>query len=304
VTENKNLHNAKASKNDEFYTQYSDIENEVLHYKNQFENKIVLCNCDNPEYSNFFKFFLIHFDDLKLKKLITTWFTVQEQTSSFKSKFGQLNNAFESGDFRSDQSVKLLKQADIIVTNPPFSLFREFVELLEKHHKQYLILGDQNAVTYKEVFPLIKNNKLWLGYDNGGNKWFQVPLDYNIATEDRIKIEDNKKYFSMGRIVWFTNLIIEKKDRLNLTKIYYGHEKDYQKYDNYDAINVDKVSDIPIDYKGVMGVPITFLFKHYSNQFEIVDLEGTEIKGLLKNTEGSLQKGDKTTYARVLVRKK
>ncbi|OGH50251.1 MAG: modification methylase [Candidatus Levybacteria bacterium RIFCSPLOWO2_12_FULL_37_14] len=174
-----------------------------------------------------------------------------------------------SGDFRSDECIELLKQADIVVTNPPFSLFRKYVAQLMEYKKKFLILGDQNAITYKETFGYIKDDKLWLGYDNGGTKWFQVPDDYDIATESRKKIVNGVKYFSMGRILWFTNLDTTKRhENFVLYKKY--TPKEFPKYDNYDVINVDKVSDIPMNYKGVMGVPITFVDKYNPKQFEIL----------------------------------
>ena len=174
-----------------------------------------------------------------------------------------------NGDFRSDECIKLLEEADIVVTNPPFSLFREYVAQLVEYNKKFLILGDQNAVTYKETFGFIKENKLWHGYDNGGTKWFQVPNDYDIETESRIKIENSTKFFSMGRIVWYTNLDTTKRhEKIELYKKYTPEE--FPKYDNYDVINVDKVADIPMDYKGVMGVPITFVDKYSPAQFEIL----------------------------------
>ncbi len=177
----------------------------------------------------------------------------------------------ENGDFRSKECIELLKEADIVVTNPPFSLFREYVAQLIEYKKKFLILGDQNAITYKETFGYIKDDKLWLGYDNGGTKWFQVPDNYEIQTESRKKIEDGVKYFSMGRIVWFTNLDTTKRhDNIDLYKKYTPEE--FPKYDNYDVINVNKVSDIPKDYDGVMGVPITFVDKYSPKQFEILGL--------------------------------
>lgn len=175
------------------------------------------------------------------------------------------------GDFRSKESIELLKQADIVVTNPPFSLFREYVAQLMEYDKKFLILGDQNAITYKETFGYIQENKLWPGYDNGGTKWFQVPMDYDIPTESRKKIENGVKYFSMGRILWFTNLDTTKRhEDLVLYKKYTANE--FPKYDNYDVINIDKVSDIPMDYDGVMGVPITFVDKYNPEQFEILGI--------------------------------
>ena len=174
-----------------------------------------------------------------------------------------------NGDFRSEECIKLLKEADVVVTNPPFSLFREYVAQLMEYKKKFLILGDQNAVTYKETFGYVQNNKLWVGYDNGGTKWFQVPMDYDIPTESRKKIVNGVKYFSMGRILWFTNLDTTKRhENIVLYKKYTREE--FPKYDNYDVINVDKVSDIPMNYNGVMGVPITFVDKYNPKQFEML----------------------------------
>ncbi len=306
---NKNLHSARTAKTDEFYTQLLDIEKELKHYKDQFCGKVVYCNCDDPYESNFFKYFASNFNALKLKKLITTSYggspIVGGQLPLFQVAGSKGKQPFKieikevpdidkdgainlddvkyllkhdkntatplkgSGDFRSDECIELLKQADIVVTNPPFSLFREYVAQLMEHKKKFLILGDQNAITYKETFGYIKDDKLWLGYDNGGTKWFQVPMDYDITTESRKKIVNGVKYFSMGRILWFTNLDTTKRhENFVLYKKY--TPKEFPKYDNYDVINVDKVSDIPMNYKGVMGVPITFVDKYNPKQFEIL----------------------------------
>ena len=306
---NKNLHSARTAKTDEFYTQLVDIEKELKHYKDQFRGKVVYCNCDDPYESNFFKYFASNFNALGLKKLITTSYSgspiVGGQLPLFQvagtkgkqpfkieikevpdtDKDGAINlddvkyllkhdkNTATplkgSGDFRSDECIELLGRADIVVTNPPFYLFREFVAQLMEHKKKFLILGDQNAITYKETFGYIKDDKLWLGYDNGGTKWFQVPMDYDITTESRKKIVNGVKYFSMGRILWFTNLDTTKRhENLILYKKYTS--KEFPKYDNYDVINVDKVSDIPMNYKGVMVVPITFVDKYNPKQFEIL----------------------------------
>ena len=206
-----------------------------------------------------------------------------------------------NGDFRSDECIELLKEADIVVTNPPFSLFREYVAQLVEYKKKFIILGDQNAITYKEFFKLIKENKLWLGYDNGGTKWFQVPMDYDIPTESRKKIENGVQYFSMGRIVWFTNMETTKRHQeLTLYKKYTPEE--YPKYDNYKAINIDKVSDIPMGYSGMMGVPITFLDKYNPKQFEII--------GIDRYIEDNPNYGrrftinEKEIYARVVIKNK
>lgn len=213
------------------------------------------------------------------------------------------------GDFRSHECIELLKQADIIVTNPPFSLFREYVAQLVEHKKKFLILGDQNAITYKETFKLIKENKVWLGYDNNGTKWFQVPMDYDIPTESRKKIENGIKYFSMGRIMWFTNLDTTKRhEKFNLYKKYTPEE--YPKYDNYDAIEVSKVSEIPADYDGVMGVPITFLDKYNPEQFEIISSNNIRLNdkvpykehGLIKDKDGAID--GKPTYVRIVIKNK
>ena len=207
----------------------------------------------------------------------------------------------DNGDFRSEECIKLLKEADIVVTNPPFSLFREYVAQLVEYKKKFIILGDQNAITYKEFFKLIKENKLWLGYDNGGTKWFQVPMDYDIPTESRKKIENGVQYFSMGRIVWFTNMETTKRHQeLTLYKKYTPEE--YPKYDNYKAINIDKVSDIPMGYSGMMGVPITFLDKYNPKQFEII--------GIDRYVEDNPNYGrrftinEKEIYARVVIKNK
>lgn len=216
------------------------------------------------------------------------------------------------GDFRSEESINLLKQADIVVTNPPFSLFREYVDQLVEYNKKFLILGDQNAITYKETFKLIKEDKMWLGYDNGGTKWFQVPMDYDIPTETRKKIENGVQYFSMGRIVWFTNLnTIKRHQEITLYKKF--NPQEHLRYTNYEAINVDKVSDIPMDYEGVMGVPITFLDKYNPTQFKIIGQThsgdtSSEVEALRKNPErrhrGIVFGEDKEKYARILIKNK
>lgn len=205
------------------------------------------------------------------------------------------------GDFRSEESIELLQQADIVVTNPPFSLFREYIAQLMEYNKKFLILGDQNAITYKETFGYIKENKLWLGYDNGGTKWFQVPMDYDIPTETRKKIENGVKYFSMGRIVWFTNLdTIKRHQEITLYKKYSSEE--YPKYDTYNAINVNKVSDIPMDYTGLMGVPITFLDKYSPAQFEIIGIDRYVEDNPNYGKRFTVNK--KETYARVIIKNK
>jgi Adenine-specific methyltransferase EcoRI len=319
-TKNNNLHKAKDSKNDEFYTQLTDIEKELRHYKDHFKGKTVFCNCDDPRISNFFHYFSYNFEALGLKKLITTCYKNQDrdlfskhdtESAIYLEYTGDKNgdripNPEEigiihlkgDGDFRSKESIELLKQADIVVTNPPFSLFREYVTQLIEYDKKFLIIGHQNAITYKEIFKLVQDNKLWLGVDNGGTKWFRVQDHYNIKTETRIKTENGQKYFSMGSVVWFTNLDNRKRhDEIILYKTYYGNENEYPTYDNYDAIEVSKVADIPMDYKGCMGVPITFLDKYNPQQFEIVKFrKGDDDKDLVIN--------GKSPYFRIVIKNK
>ncbi|MFH2069715.1 MAG: adenine-specific methyltransferase EcoRI family protein [Elusimicrobiota bacterium] len=204
-----------------------------------------------------------------------------------------------NGDFRSDECVELLKQADIVVTNPPFSLFREYVAQLMEYKKKFLILGQQGAIIYKEFFPLVKENKVWLGYDNGGTKWFQVPMDYDIPTESRKKIVNGVKYFSMGSVNWYTNLYVSKRhNEFTLYKKY--SPKEYPKYDNYNAINVNRFIDIPKDYNGVMGVPITFLDKHNPDQFEIIGLD----RYTGKNGDKDFTVNGRLLFRRLLIKKK
>ncbi len=282
---NRNLHKASQAKKDEFYTQIDDIERELKHYKDQFRGKVVFCNCDDPKESNFVKYFSRNFEYLWLKKLIATHYkeaNLFTQESPYKLEYTGDKNGnrmpdpdefmtemIGTGDFRSEECMALLMEADIVVTNPPFSLFREYVIQLVKYNKKFLVLGNQNAIIYKEIFKLIKENRLWLGYDNGGTKWFQVPDDYEIETETRIKVEHGIKYFSMGSVVWFTNLDTRKRhENLTLYKKYSSEE--YKKYDNYDAIEVSRVFEIPMNYEWVMGVPITFLDKYNPEQFEII----------------------------------
>ena len=284
----KSLHTAKAAKKDEFYTQLADIENELKHYRHHFEGKTVFCNCDDPRVSNFFHYFSHRFETLKLKKLITTCYKNQDmdlfsQHDSEKAVMLEYNgdkngdkipNADEigvvelqgDGDFRSEESIAFLKEADIIVTNPPFSLFREYVEQLIKHDKKFIIVGHQNAITYKEIFKLIQENKMWLGYGFKGGAGHFINEHYdNYATA----ADKKEGMIRVSGVVWFTNLEINKRNEyLDLFKEYTSEE--YPKYDNYDAINVNKTKEIPCDYAGVMGVPITFLNKFNPEQFEII----------------------------------
>lgn len=302
---NKNFADAKRNKKDEFYTQLTDIEKELKYYKKHFMGKVVFCNCDDPVESNFYKYFSLNFDVLGLKELITTHFNYKKPTYrlSCLKRDGKLESKKtplrQNGDFRSPESIQLLKYADIVVTNPPFSLFREYVEQLVNLDTEFLILGNQNAITYKEIFKLIKNNVIWAGVDNGGTKWFKVPSDYSIKTESRQKIVDGQKYISMGSVYWFTNLDIQKRhEDLTLYREY--DSKYYPKYDNFDAINVDRVSEIPLDYKGMMGVPITFINKYNPDQFDILGIDRSLVEQATGKVSRFLLDG-REVYARVVV---
>ena len=262
MAKNKNLHQAKTAKNDEFYTQLTDIEKELSHYRAHFKDKIILCNCDDPTWSEFWRYFHLNFEFFGLKKLISTHYSATERTYKLEYTGGDDTNIedgiktdlLQNGDFRSDECIEILKQADIVVTNPPFSLFREYVAQLIDYDKKFICIGSQNAITYKEFFPLLKDNKVWLGHTS--------PKEF-LQPDDSIK--------KFGNISWFTNLDISKRhEKLILWKNYTPEE--YPKYDNYDAINVDRVADIPVDYDGVMGVPITFLDKFCPEQFEILGI--------------------------------
>ena len=289
---NANLTNAKKAKNDEFYTCLSDIEKEMRHYKAFFKDKIVYCNCDDARDSNFFKYFSLNFEHLGLKKLICTGYKengkgvvlVYEGDKNGNRKVDDeeiiVTELEGNGDFRSAECIEFLKECDVVVTNPPFSLFREYVAQLMEYKKKFLIIGNKNAVTYKEIFPYIKNNELWLGCSiTSGDREFQIPNDY-ITHSPSLRIDENgKKYLRVPGVCWFTNIENTLRNtELDLYKKY--NENDYPKYDNYDAIEVSKTCDIPMDYEGVMGVPITFLFKYCPSQFEIIGI--TENANYLK----------------------
>jgi hypothetical protein len=341
------LNKARRQKTDEFYTQLTDIEKELKNYKKHFKGKVIFCNCDDPETSNFYYYFVSNFNELGLKKLITTHFELDKPSymleyeggadvrggdketvvkraiksgkkSKLKQNFqqGTQGDLYEteparsySGDFRSPECIELLKKSDIIVTNPPFSLFREYILQLVEYEKLFLIIGDLNALSYKEIFKLIKENRIWLGIDNGGTKWFEVPSHYEITTQSRIKIENGIKYFSKGTIMWFTNLDHSKRhEDLILGKKYSPDE--YPKYDNYSAIDVSTYKDIPFDYEGAMGVPITFIDKYNPNQFEIISANDIRSNnnvpfkehGLIKDKDGTIN--GKPTYVRIIIKNK
>ncbi|MCL5016195.1 MAG: adenine-specific methyltransferase EcoRI family protein [Patescibacteria group bacterium] len=307
---NKNLHKASLAKKDEFYTQLADIENELKHYKDQFRGKVVFCNCDDPKESNFVKYFTLNFQDLGLKKLIATHykeadlFTHEppyklEYTSGKKGNHMPDPNDFMTemigtGDFRSPECIELLKEADIVVTNPPFSMFREYLAQLIEYDKKFLIIGNTNAITYKEIFKLFKEDKIRTGYTNFNvGMFFIVPDDWeHFHHIDK----DGNKIVRVSTSCWFTNLEVEKhKENIIPYKKYDPEE--YPKYDNYNAINVNKYTDIPCDYNGVMGVPITFLDKYNPKQFEIVKFrKGDDDKDLTIN--------GKPPYFRILIRNK
>ena len=302
MSKNNNLHNAKKAKNDEFYTLIEDVEKEVSQYKDQFKDKVIYCNCDDYKWSNFYKYFKDHFKEYKLKRLIASCLT-----GNYASYDGNVETTgqLQNGDFRGEESIELLKTADIIVSNPAFSLFREYVAQLIKYNKKFLIVGNQNAITYKEVFPLIKEHKIWLGNRKMSPWEFRLP---KTATEYK-RIDDNgEKYATLGAVCWFTNLPVKRSDeKITLVKTY--NPKDYPKYDNYDAIEVGKVVDIPKNYNGVMGVPISFLDKYNPKQFEIVGLTSSSKEctyGLLLSGNQSTRAkiNSKYIYARILIQKK
>lgn len=257
MSKNKNLIKAKKRKNDEFYTQYKDIEKEIKHYKEYFKDKIVYCNCDNPKYSNFWKYFFDNFHILKISKLVSTYYS--NENIVYKTEYDGINiisiKLDSNGDFRNQECINILKESDIIVTNPPFSLFREYITQLIKYNKKFIIVGNKNSVISKQIFSFFVNNEVNYGINNISNF---IKKDGNIQ--------------KFGNVGWFTNIILTSNNKkLELTKKY--NDNDYCKYYNYNAINVDKIKDIPIDYDGVMGVPITFLEKYNSNQFKILGID-------------------------------
>ena len=334
ASQHKELTKAKNSKKDEFYTQLADIERELKHYKDHFRGKVVLCNCDDPMVSGFCRYFSLNFQKLGLKKLIATCYRSQE-TSQFSQndseqaiwlsypnsdddpEFGEIFLK-GNGDFRSEESINLLRQADIVVTNPPFSLFREYVAQLIEHDKKFLIIGNTNAITYKDIFPLIKDNRLWLGCTNFNvGMFFEVPTDWEHF--HHIEKDTGKKMARVSTSCWFTNLDIAKHhEDLLLYKTYTPEE--YPKYDNYDAIEVSKVAEIPVDYDGVMGVPITFLDKHNPDQFDILGTTDRGDSGLrnkkytkkdavnpgVLNSCGTIKIGEefRPTYKRLLIKRR
>lgn len=319
---NTNLHKAKDAKNDEFYTQLTDVSKEMMHYKEHFKDKIVFCNCDDPTWSAFWKYFHLNFAELGLKKLVSTHYDREEATYKMEYTGGDDNDIEVgvktplegNGDFRNQECLDLLDEADIVVTNPPFSLFREYVAVLMEHNKKFLIWGNNNAITYKEFFPLLRDNKVWLGYIVNKTCVFRVGAGYKFNEKITSQINDGYKYGKVPAISVFTNLDVAKRhEKLILWKNYTPEE--YPKYDNYDAINVDKVSEIPCNYDGVMGVPITFLDKYNPEQFGIIGMAAgnSRATGLYGNVSYIRHPEDRggcgvvnniRQYARILIRKK
>ena len=325
-TGNENLRKANKAKKDEFYTQLADIENELRHYKDHFKDKTVLCNCDDPRVSNFFHYFSYNFEFLGLKKLIATCYKNQEvdlfsTNNSEKAIYLEytgdkdgdkipsleeigIKHLSSDGDFRSRECIELLKQSDIIVTNPPFSLFREYVAQLIEFDKKFVIIGHQNAISYREIFKLIKENKIWLGYGFCGGAGHFI----NVHYEDYATAGDHREgMIRVSGVHWFTNLEIEKRhEDLRLFRVY--NENDYPKFDNYNAINVDVTKDIPCDYAGLIGVPITFLDKYNPDQFEIIDGIGrySMLDGPTPETQGTYltEINGQPKYARVIIKNK
>lgn len=337
---NSTLNAAKAAKNDEFYTQLSDIENELRHYKEHFQGKIVLCNCDDPRVSNFFKYFTLNFEHLGLKRLITTCYKNQDVDLFSKHDCEQAvyliydgdkngNNIPDAeeigihplkgdGDFRSKECIELLKQADIVVTNPPFSLFREYVAQLMEYGKKFVIIGNKNAIHYKEFFPYIKKNQLWVGYTPiSKDLLFDIPKDVEERflkegkAGSNYKIVDGKVY-GRSTSIWFTNLDIMKRHEEMILYRNYSPEE-YPSYDNIDGIDVSAIESIPSDYYGIMGVPDTFLGNYNPDQFEIIGLGSGNLAkeaGVKKNYRGrtdlafTIEGKHKCPYSRILIRRK
>ena len=327
---NKQLTGAKKAKKDEFYTQLADIETELKHYRGHFKGKTVLCNCDDPRMSNFFYYFVLNFHFLGLKKLITTCYKNQNpdlcsENISEQAVYlvyegedigippnptiaGLVRSLEGDGDFRSKECIAFLEEADIVVTNPPFSLFREYVAQLIKYDKKFIIIGNINAVTYKEIFPLIQRDQVWLGpSSHSGDREFEIPSSYPLEAAGSRTDDEGRRYIRVKGVRWFTNLDFpQRHEELTLYKKY--SPEGYPHYDNYDAINVDKTTDIPCDYDGVMGVPITYLDKHNPDQFEILGITESNGRGFSTGLwdEASKKahpyvKGEKK-YARIFIR--
>lgn len=335
MAKKRNVDNAKKAKKDEFYTQLTDIEKEMRYYKKYFKDKTIFCNCDDPFESNFFKYFVLNFNRLGLKKVIATCYKgspianqqltmfdmpekneapidkvykavitkVYDKTGDgsvdmldvaelFKCGENELTELQGDGDFRSEECLALLDESDIVVTNPPFSLFREYVSTLIEHNKHFIIIGNVNAITYKEIFPLIQQNEMWFGASiHSGDRAFYVPDDYPLNAAGCGVDENGRRFIRVKGVRWYTNLDIKQRhEELILVKRY--DPLKYPKYENYDAINIDVTADIPCDFAGIMGVPITFLDKYSPDQFEIINLSR-----YLKDSKGMSKEFVDTYYA-------
>ena len=321
MASNKYLKGANKDKNDEFYTQLMDIEKELHHYKEHFRGKVIYCNCDDPRVSNFFKYFYLNFEHLGLKRLITTCYKNQEidlfsQNNSEKAVWIEYEGGGDiqrfdnikvkelkgDGDFRSEECIEILKSADIVVTNPPFSLFREYVSQLMEYEKKFVIIGHQNAISYKEIFQHILHNKLWLGCSiHSGDREFQVPSKYELHSPSKRIDEKGNQFVRVSGVRWFSNLDYkERHEDILLWKKYVKEE--YPFYDDYNAINVNKTANIPLDYFGNIGVPITFLDKYNPEQFEIIGLDRYVQDNPRPGRRFTIN--GKETYARIIIRRK
>jgi hypothetical protein len=299
VVDHTLLDKAKVNKKDEFYTQLIDIEKEMIHYTKHFRGKVVYCNCDNPETSNFWKYFYDNFIELGLKELYATYYGKEACFYRYDGKDIISTSLQGEGDFRSNECENILEQSDIVVTNPPFSLFREYITQLNTYEKDFLIISNINAITYKEVFPLIQANKIWLGVCFGrGISGFVVPDSYELYGTETLINESGDRIISPNNCMWLTSLDNEKRHQpIKLEKKYDGNEEKYPFYDNYYGINVNKTQDIPSDYMGAIGVPITFLNKYDPEQFEIIKFrKGDDNKDLRVN--------GKAPYFRILIKRK
>lgn len=324
MSKNANLQQARTAKNDEFYTRREDIEAELQHYQDEFRGKVVYCNCDDPNTSEFWQYFVRNFQPLGLKKLLATHYDPDEQNYSYKLEItgdengdGRVTDAdrvetkiHSNGDFRSQACIDLLKEADIVVTNPPFSLWHEYVAQLIEYDKKFLIIGNRNAITYKDIFPLIRNNKMWLGWGfPHGDAYFQVK-DSKTFADNIFNPETGLVHFR--NCAWFTNMVSATyKGHVDTEGNHYynsdgtPNSEKYPKYDNYDAININKVNDIPDDYNGVMGVPITFLDQYNPQQFELVGFrKGDDGKDLVYTIEHEMRERERVQpYFRILIRR-
>lgn len=336
---NKTLSSASKKKNDEFYTRLEDIEREMKHYWKHFDNKHIFCNCDDPEISNFWRYFAMHFQHLNIKQLTATHYNYdgspsyrldmyKEVPESEKNKqtfltmesqdidlpLGYITPLKENGDFRSSESIKILKESDIVITNPPFSLFREYVEQLMNYHKKFIIIGSSNSIAYKDIFPLLKDNKMWLGEPfQSGNAYFNVPKDSDIDYAKGV-YDQQTNLVKFRNISWFTNIDLPKRHDEIITFKKYNSD-DYPKYDNYDAIEVSKIKDIPADYYEPMGVPITFMNSYNPDQFKILGLaperaeKGKSVLQIKRykdatqhNKNGTIERGSKVNDGPVIAR--